>query len=370
MLRNFLASLILFLTISTQAQAGAYVADTMRLEVANEYVEAKAGRIAYVDIGTSPAGSVYEVQARAENAMYDDISVFICSERDLNLLLANRNSQCRGTNQQKGLIKFSVKAQQSGRYYLVVDNSYSVMVKKKVNAKVTLLTRMPGDLRREMEQGLNKASTSIQKMFVVDEFDFRIEPCGTKNAYSKNATGDITMCSELMFDLIKKQLPGAVEAILYHELGHSLLNLWGLPGWDNEETVDEFAMVMLYWGGSQEKVLDWIKYYAEHDSRAQAENMLKHGARHPLSVQRIRNAQRILKNPGEVISRWNKLLYPHMTQEGLQDLLNTSPKYVDRALMDKYLASAPGTSPSRNQAVLTPPPPQRAPKQSLWGPVQ
>jgi len=366
MLRLILGTLVLCVTIPVEAQAGAYVADAMRLEIADEYVEAKAGRIAYVDLNSSTRGSVYEVQARAQNGVYDDISVFICSERDLKMLLAGQNSQCRGANQQKGLVKFSVKTQQNGRHYLVVDNSYSMMVKKKVNAKVTLVAQMPAEIKRGLEQGLDKASVGIQKMFVVDEFDFRIEPCGMKNAFSKNATGDITMCSELIFDLIKKKMPGAIDGVMFHELGHTLLNLWGLPGWDNEETVDEFAMVMLYWGGSQEKAIDWIRYYAEHDSKAQADHILQNGDRHPLSIQRIRNAQRILKNPREVISRWNKLLYPHMTQQGLQDLLDTSPLYVDRELMDQYLSAAPS---SGNRTVLAPPPPQRSPQQSLWGPV-
>lgn len=361
MLKRILCILTLCLALPLQVQAGAFVAEAMRLEVADKYVEAKAGQIAYVDLGNATHASVYEVQARAQNGVYDDISVFICSEQDLKMLLAGQNNQCRGVNQQKGLVKFSVKTQQNGRHYLVVNNSYSLMVKKKVNTKVTLVTQVPAELKSGLEQGLNKASAGIQKMFVVDEFDFRIEPCGMKNAFSKTASGDITMCSELIFDLINKKMPGAIDGVMLHELGHSLLNLWGLPGWDNEETVDEFAMVMLYWGGAQEKAIDWIRYYAEHDSRAQADNILKNGDRHPLSVQRIRNAKRILENPREVISRWNKLLYPHMTKQGLQSLLETSPLYVDRDLMDQYLTTAPRASASNSQTVLAPPPPQRSP---------
>ena len=130
---------------------------------------------------------------------------------------------------------------------------------------------------------------------------------------------------------------------------------WGLPGAGNEETADEFAMVMLYWGGVQEKAIDWIRYYALDDSTAQAAYMLKSGDRHPLSIQRIRNAKRILENPREVITRWNKLLYPHMTKQGLLKLLDTSPKYVDRPLMDHYLNAA---SSSDNRTVLAAPPPQ------------
>ncbi|MCR4376791.1 MAG: DUF4344 domain-containing metallopeptidase [Rhodospirillales bacterium] len=366
MLKPTIVALLFFMATPFQTQAGAYVADAMRLEVANEYIEAKAGQIAYVDLGSSASGSTYEVQARADNAVYNDISVFICSERDLQMLLAGRSNQCRGTNKEKGLVQFSVKTQHDGRHYLVINNSYSMMVEKKVNANVTLVAHMPEEIRSKFEQNLLQANAGIQRTFVVDDFDFRIEPCGMKNAFSKSATGDITMCSELMFDLLKKKMPGAIEGVMYHELGHTLLNLWGLPGWDNEETADEFALVMLYWAGAQEKAIDWIRYYAEHDSKAEAVHALKNGDRHPLSIQRIRNAQRILENPREVITRWNKLLYPHMTKEGLQGLLNTSPVYVDGALMDRYLKSAPA---AKNQAVLASPPSQRSPQQSLWGPV-
>lgn len=366
MLRSLFVLLFACVAISTQALAGAFVADEMRLEVADKYIEAKAGRIAYVEIGQATAGSIYEVDAYADNRVYDDISVYVCSEPDLKLFLAERNSQCRGKSQEKGLVKFTVRTQHSGRHFLVVDNTYSVMVKKKVNAKVMLVTRMSQKMKQELVQGLSQASQSIQNMFVVDEFDFRMEPCGKKNAYSKNATGDITMCSELVFDLLKRKMPGALDGIMYHELGHTLLNLWGLPGWDNEETVDEFGMVMLYLKGEQEKAFDWMRWNAETNEEAELQSRRNRDVRHPLSAQRVRNQKRILNNPGEVISRWNNLLYPHMTKAGLRYLQNTSPKYVDRALMEKYLRNS-RVSDNQTSRQLAPPP-QRSSSPS-WGPV-
>ncbi|MEQ8507313.1 MAG: hypothetical protein RIB80_18480 [Rhodospirillales bacterium] len=131
---------------------------------------------------------------------------------------------------------------------------------------------------------------------------------------------------------------GALSAIMYHELGHTLLNLWGLPGFDNEETVDEFAVVMLYLDGRQEYALEFMEYFEKNNPWIEARMIIERGGRHPISSQRIRNVRRILSNPGPVIERWNRLLYPHMTVAGLENVLKTAPRYADRALAEKLIA--------------------------------
>jgi hypothetical protein len=337
-MRFIIVALLVFALYPLRAEAGGFVADEMRLEVASDYVKTKAGRFSFIELGNAPIGGVYQVDARARNKVYDDVNIYICSKRDFELFRANQQNGCRGRNKGKGQINFTTRIESAGHHFLVIDNTHSLLVTKIVDVRVAVLAKMPPDLKQSLQKILNQASEEIQSNFQVKEFDFRIEPCGTKNAFSKNVTGDITICSELFFDLTKRKLPGALQGVIYHELGHTLLNLWGLPGWDSEETVDEFAIVMLYWGGVQEKALDWINFYAAKDSGAEAANMLRNDVRHPLSVQRIRNAKRILNDPREVISRWNKLLYPRMTKMGLQQLMETSPKYVDKALMQEYLA--------------------------------
>ncbi len=331
---------VLYLLYPLSTYADAFVADTMRVQIRGDYFEAAGGRMNSLALGTPHVGAVYGVTAKARNKIYPDISLYICSDQDARLLVENRASQCRGVNRQGGVAKFTVQAARGEPHYLILDNRYSLVTKKKVDVEVYITTTMPAEMKASMTEMFNRLSDDIQATFKVEAFNFSLKPCGTENAYSVTATGDITFCSELFFGLLDQKLVGAIPAILYHEIGHSLLNLLGLPNYDNEETVDEFALVMLYWEGQQEKAIDWIRYYETKNSRVEAAHSLQNDVRHPLSVQRIRNIQRILRNPNDVIRRWNQLLYPHMTENGLKNLQNKSPQYVDRELMNKYLELA------------------------------
>jgi hypothetical protein len=53
------------------------------------------------------------------------------------------------------------------------------------------------------------------------------------------------VCSELIADLGEKNLEGAPHPILLYEMAHSLMYLWKLPGYNNEDIADEFATIYL-----------------------------------------------------------------------------------------------------------------------------
>jgi hypothetical protein len=55
------------------------------------------------------------------------------------------------------------------------------------------------------------------------------------------------------------------------------------------------------------------------------------------SVQRIRNIERILDHPEQVVSRWNSLLYPHFTDSGLRAVIDNPGRFHDRALAQNEL---------------------------------
>jgi len=329
-------SFLICLLFSYQAYAAAQVSPVVAFPPMTKYVEVKAGQIWWtrlpVDQGDELRTSIY-----VHNDVYDDVDAFICSEADLMRFKAGDTSRCQGVNRGKRQFQFQYLVRSPENHYLVLNNSFSMIVKKKVNYTIEIAKHLDEQKRQTIENQLMGFSQQIQKNFNVQEFDIHLKPCGQQNAYSMNATGNIVICTELFFDLILKEMPGALAGIIFHELGHSLLNLWGLPNYGNEETVDEFAIVMLYWAGRQEMAFDMMKYFAAKNSQQEAQYKLSYDSKHPLSIQRVRNIERILRNPRDIIMRWNKLLYPQMTKAGLRELLETSPMYADKELAQHYL---------------------------------
>ena len=105
--------------------------------------------------------------------------------------------------------------------------------------------------------------------------------------------------------------PGALVGIVYHEVGHSLLSLWGLPGHNNEDTADEFAVQLALRTPNEAKIIDqFASFFESGDPWMEARVMIEQGDRHSLGVQRVRNIRSALKAPKELTDRWNELTYP------------------------------------------------------------
>lgn len=324
--------------LSTQAvYAQAFVAEKMRFDVGSQAYDVKAGLRVSNQIPDLNIGDSVSISIQPINKVFPDVSVYICHEDDARDYLAGYNSRCRGVTKGIAPYSFNYDAYKDGKHYIVFDNSYSMMNAKRGSYAIALTKVIPEAERKKLEAGFSQLPQSIQAQFRVDPFKLYIQPCGQENAFSTIATGDITFCSELLFPLLVKQREGAVIGIMMHEVGHTLLNLWGMPNWDNEETVDEFAIVYLYMDGLQEKAMDLIAYYEEKNSAQEAAIKLNIDDRHPVSIQRIRNIKRILRNPRPVMERWNKFLYPHMTDEGLTKIIGNAGAYGDAELARKIL---------------------------------
>jgi hypothetical protein len=142
-----------------------------------------------------------------------------------------------------------------------------------------------------------------------------------------------------MFDEMSAR-PGAITAVLFHEMGHTLMNLWGYPNFGNEDNADQFATIMLLKFGETGKqaLYEWIQWYADHDSRAQAEHMLLSGDTHSLSIQRIRNIQASMQNSADLMRRWNNILYPHMTDWALNGIVAKPASFDDADAAQRELS--------------------------------
>lgn len=166
--------------------------------------------------------------------------------------------------------------------------------------------RRAPEVRQVVEDLVAVPLTALNLVYILPQFRVYVAPCRTKNAFSNP---DILVCTELLADLQDKKVSDALYPILLHEIGHSVLSLWGLPGHDNEDMADEFAAAFLakYQPETIEAYARWLE---SRDSVQEAVVQLAEGSRHSLSIQRARNMRALVRNPEQLVERWSRLLAP------------------------------------------------------------
>ncbi len=136
---------------------------------------------------------------------------------------------------------------------------------------------------------------------------------------------------ELYTDLVGKKNIGALLGIILHEYGHSLLNRWGEPGAGEEDMADQFAAALLLKGGDEGRqlLMQWVEWWEQQDSVAEANHALMNGDTHSLSIQRARNLKNYAMYPEDFTRRWNKMMYRHMTVSELDKVIAKPSKTDD-----------------------------------------
>jgi len=341
------AMLVMILLFAQSAQAQINVSPNITFTIGKQ-VNVPPRHYQAIPIANAQPGDQFDISLNIRNAVYRDISAFVTDETDLNLFHQGLPFKRIGPGKRNAPIHFSAKAWSYGTYYLVLNNQYANFITKKAQFQAQIHTRMPTKVQAGLRQALTKEYNQLKSEFVFPDFDINVRPCGQSNAFSNP---NITICSELLLQMARKKAGGALEAIFLHELGHTLLNLWGMPGYDNEDVADEFSAVLTLQRPGGEKALDQeLEWFSSQSSVAEANNMLARGDRHALSIQRIRNIQRIIHNPKPVIHRWNRFLYPHMTKRALESIVKKpgpygQPQLAQHVLKMRAHASNNGQSP-------------------------
>lgn len=176
-----------------------------------------------------------------------------------------------------------------------------------LNYEVFRIGQRSPEVVREVQDVVEIPIRAFERFYRLPKFKVKVIPCGEINAYSGP---DITICSELLADLYEKDLTRALYPIIYHEMAHTLLNLWNLPGFDNEDMADQFSAVMLA-RVRPTFIEDFISYLELNDSTKEAVVQLTKGSQHTLSIQRARNIRTVVKEISQFEKRWGKLLEPY-----------------------------------------------------------
>ncbi len=297
------------------------------------------GQFKVFPIGMLRSGDQIAVQVELENKVYNDITVCIASETEAQTYSAR--GTCRGQVKARTPLVLKDQVSSDGNYFLILDNSYAALIKKPVSARIATRRSLSPEEISQLKALFQQVHDSMTSTFEKSDFNIYVKPCGQSNAFSNNRTADITICSEFIHDMLRQRNTGALVAVLLHEYGHSLLNRWGEPGSNEEDMADQFATAMLLRGGDSGRRLlqGWISYWQRQDSRSEAVHQLEKGGTHTLSIQRARNIQNAMNFPEDFVRRWNKMLYRHMTKQGLQQVLAKPSKSDDIDLANEALRS-------------------------------
>jgi hypothetical protein len=113
-------------------------------------------------------------------------------------------------------------------------------------------------------------------------------PCGDANAYWDPNIPAMIVCYEL-FDLmyamfrddassqeeLDQEILGATRFIFYHELGHALIDIFGIPFTGREEdAVDQFSTMLLMSGGEVESALAGANFFYKFASVTELEELV------------------------------------------------------------------------------------------------
>src|SRR4030067_1630482 len=194
--------------------------------------------------------------------------------------------------------KYTFEIPEDGAYYLIIDNKQALFGFTRVKVSVYGILPEVNSGANSIEQQkaienlktLKKAMKDFyqltKKFFIFQDFRIEVRYCGFANAFS---SPNITLCKELIENLVDQGIEKAVVFILFHELGHTLLRLWEYPLWDNEDVADEFATIFMLLSNREDAALDAAQWFASKTSIIGAVEKIWVDDKHTLSPQRARN---------------------------------------------------------------------------------
>lgn len=203
-----------------------------------------------------------------------------------------------------GGLKLDISGPKSDSGFVLMLGNYSKSPAK-VFIRVDRIGKRPKPARDGIEDLLKIPFLSMEKFFYTPSIDVFVRPCGESNAYS---TPNIVVCTELISELIDRGLFDAIYPILYHEMSHSYLRIWGFSGWENEDIADEFAAVF----SDKDHTAKFIKYFDGYDPVAELLMKIISNDRHSISVDRMRHLQSAIDNRNYYLKKWSKVVHDYV----------------------------------------------------------
>ncbi len=313
---------VMALLLAVPANAEVFVESTERL--VSEQIDVPPGGIVYRRLPLK-SKAIISAEIATQGGLDNEIRVWFVDLPNFQLLQGGQKFAFvrKGSGTVSGQGQFTFTAAQANVYYLVLDNRESFTMRR-TDVSVEKSTDEPTPEAEAVRAGFEELYGGLKKVFVFEDFDIHITSCGEANAYS---TPDVVLCAELFSELHEQGVPGAALFVFFHELGHSLLNLWALPLHDNEDAADEFATVMMLLGDHEEEALEAAAWWAERATQQEAIAKLWADDRHSISPQRARNIVNWVNQGDALKLRWMKFLSPNMTATAQREFAEESKSW-------------------------------------------
>lgn len=285
---------------------------------------------------TLTGGSALVARFQVAGGLNNKIKVLLLDADNYRLYQAHQKySYFQGTTGEvRGTGHYVFKVPQTGIYDLVVDNSEAWLLPRQVQLYVYSVSPTSTTQSTEAERNLTNLFGNVGKLFIFPSFKIQLRHCGIVNAFSNP---NITLCAELIESLTDQHLEQAIGFVFFHELGHSMMRLWGLPLSDNEDVADEFATVCMILARQQQPALQAAQWWEAQTSQQEALSKLWIDDRHTVSPQRARNIIHWLNQPDDLLQRWMRLMTPHLQSTAILELMKDSRLAPVRAVMQAEL---------------------------------
>jgi len=236
-------------------------------------------------------------------------------------------------------LSFSLSIPVGGDYFLVLDNRSG----REPRAVTVTVRAARGDASqtKSAEEVLKDFEVQLHQFFVFQPFPVGIKKCGSPKAFL-GASG-IWLCEGYvhhLYDLLKdkQRTMDTLSFSLFHEVARILLVQWGHPSPDSEKVADEFATVLMVMFNQKQRIVATADYFARNSSASEMFSKIFFDHRHPLSAERAKDILNWITRDTELVSKWQKVLVPHMQTALLKKLRQQPTPWTDLPLVEKELA--------------------------------
>lgn len=238
------------------------------------------------------------------------LDIYVASENDINTG-ASPSILNKTLSNRVGSQDIKIPRSERGALLIFKNNTKNVI---DAHIRIDRIGNRPNSVRGSIEKFIRVPFSGFDAIYSMPEINVYVKPCGVVNAYS---TPDIYICTELIADLVEKDAIGALYPIILHELAHSLMFIWGIGDYKNEDMADEFATALMSIA-NPDSVNDLIDWFHKMDKKSEVILKATINSRHSLSLKRAENARVMLKNPSEAVKKWGMFLQPYVKKELLQ----------------------------------------------------
>jgi hypothetical protein len=231
---------------------------------------------------------------------------------------------------------FQVTIPAPGNYYVVLMNG-----SKEESRAATVTVTASAEKQRDAQATLEHFQDELDRLFVFQRFPVRIERCGKPMAFGRRE--GISLCEEyarIVLGIVKDRIKARdiLQFVLFHQLGHVLMDQWQLPGSDDEEMADEFATVILAILGQRDRVRSMGELFSRDPSLAKALRGTLLDDHSSFSDKRVQEILRWVED-SNLARKWQAILISHMETAVLERMQRQPPSWVDLELLKKELAT-------------------------------